>query len=68
MRTIALLTVAVASLFLIGARPPLKTSIVPATGDSYVATNSAAQEDPEGLRDRNFGSLDFIKVWYASKL
>jgi hypothetical protein len=41
-------------------------SIVLSTSqDSYVVADAASAEDPQGLRERNFGELDFVKVWYA---
>ena len=52
----------------LGAKAPQKTIALDATADAYIVTNAAAPEDPEGLRDKNFGAQDFLKVWYAWKV
>lgn len=65
----SLLIIVGISLFLaLGATPPVKSVILEAVEDAYVVTDAAATEDPEGLRDQNFGSLDFVRTWYASKV
>lgn len=43
----------------------VKTVIIPATEDSYVVADLAAPDDPQGLRTKNYGSLEFLKTWYA---
>lgn len=64
-----LLMVALVTLFLaLGAGPPVKSVVLEAAEDAYVVTDAAATEDPQGLRDQNFGSLDFARTWYASKV
>ena len=44
---------------------PLKTLLIEASGDAYVVTDLASEEDPQNFRDTNYGSLDFLKTWYA---
>lgn len=39
-----------------------------AAEDAYVVADIAAAEDPEGLKDKNFGSLDFVQVGYVWKV
>ena len=43
----------------------LKTVIIEASGDAYLVTDLASEEDPQGFRDTNYGSLEFLKTWYA---
>lgn len=47
------------------ARNAEESLVLPALEDAYVVVDSSKQEDPTGLRDRNFGGLEFTKVWYA---
>lgn len=64
-----LLTVTVLSLLLTTAAGPRDESIVlEGIGDTYVVADLAAPDDPQGLRDRNFGGLEFIKTWYVSQV
>ena len=43
----------------------LKTLIIQASEDAYVVTDLASEEDPQNLRGTNYGSLEFLKAWYA---
>jgi hypothetical protein len=60
----ALLTLAIT----LGAAPPDDSTLVPTSDDTYVVADISAPDDPQGLRDKNFGGLDFIKIWYASQV
>ncbi len=42
----------------------LQSVVIPATGSSYIITDASTTADPQGLRDKNFGTQDFINVWY----
>jgi hypothetical protein len=42
--------------------------LLEASDDTYVVADVAEAEDPQGLRDRNFGGLDFLKIWYATQI
>ena len=53
---------------LTGTQSTLKSVILNGTEDAYVVTDASATEDPEGLREQNFGSQEFVKVWYAWKI
>jgi hypothetical protein len=53
---------------LMGAAPPDESALVQASDDTYVVADVAAPDDPQGLRDKNFGGLDFLKIWYASQV
>jgi hypothetical protein len=61
-----LLVSMVAALSLLGAAPPPteESAIVIASEDAYVVTD-ISNTDTQGLKDKNFGNLDFVKVWYA---
>src|SRR6266851_1615525 len=52
---------------IVGAAPPQteESVVVPSIEDAYVVTDVSSGGDPQGLRDKNFGTQDFIKVWYA---
>jgi hypothetical protein len=52
----------------VGAAPVDDSLVIQATDDTYVVADVAAPDDPQGLRDKAFGGLDFIKVWYASQV
>ena len=43
----------------------MKSLIINASGDSYVVTDIADDTDPQGFRETNYGSLEFLKTWYA---
>ena len=43
----------------------LKILIIDASEDTYVVTDLASAEDPQGFRKQNYGSLEFLKTWYA---
>src|SRR6266487_2430056 len=53
---------------LLGAAPPDDSVLLQASDDTYVVGDVAAPDDPQGLRDKNFGGLDFLKIWYASQV
>jgi hypothetical protein len=53
---------------LVGAAPPDDSVLLPAVGDTYVVADVAAPDDPQGLREKTFGGLDFMKIWYASQV
>ena len=42
----------------------LQSTIIPATGTAYIVTDTSTTADPQGLRDKNFSTQDFINVWY----
>jgi len=42
----------------------LQSVIIPSTGTAYVVTDTSTTDDPQGLRDKNFSTQDFINVWY----
>ena len=58
-----------AVLLVMGASPPPgqqeQSVLISGSDDAYVVTDAASQQDPNGLRDKNFGGLDFLKIWYA---
>lgn len=54
--------------FSIAATPPDDSVVLNATEDSYVVADVASSDDPQGLRDKNFGGLDFLKIWYANQV
>lgn len=68
MNKLLFIIVAISLFLALGAKPPVKSTILEAVEDAYVVTDAAATEDPQGLRDQNFGSLDFVRTWYASKV
>ena len=68
MRNVGLLFLAaLLSLILLGASP-VKSIVINATEDAYLVTDNAAPDDPQGLRDTNYGSLDFVRAWYVWKV
>ena len=52
----------------LGAGSTVKSVVLETTGDTYVVTDNSNEQDPEGLRDRNFGSLEFSRAWYRWKV
>ena len=42
----------------------LQELIIPANGSAYVVSDTSTTADPQGLRDQNYSTQDFIKVWY----
>jgi hypothetical protein len=68
MRILVVLTLLVSSGLSIAAAPPDDSVMLEATDDSYVVADVSAADDPQGLRDKNFGGLDFLKVWYANQV
>ena len=61
---ILVLLVGLASLTALG-QSSVKSMILNATEDTYVVTDLADQADPQGFRKQNYGSLEFLKTWYA---
>jgi hypothetical protein len=45
--------------------PTEESVVVPSAQDAYAVTDIANDGDPQHLKDTNFGTQDFIKVWYA---
>ena len=54
--------------FSVAATPPDDSVVLNATEDSYVVADVSSSDDPQGLRDKNFGGLDFLKIWYANQV
>jgi hypothetical protein len=52
----------------LGAAPPDESVLLGATDDTYDVADISAPDDPQGLRDKNFGGLDFLKIWYVSQV
>lgn len=50
---------------LLGAAPAEESVLLTATEDAYVVSDVSTTDDPLGLRERNFGSPEFVKIWYA---
>ena len=48
----------------IGSSGTLQSKIIPATGTAYIVTDASTTDDPQGLRDQNFHTQDYINVWY----
>lgn len=46
----------------------IDSKLLTAVGDAHITTDASSTSDPQGLRDRNFGELDFIAVSYANKV
>lgn len=65
---VSLLLLSCQALGVEGEKTRIKSVVLEATEDVYLTTDAAATEDPQGLRDKNFGSQDFVKVWYAWKV
>lgn len=61
------LLVLAAGLLLLGAmgQSTLKVLVLDAVEDTYVVTDLADEADPQGFRQQNYGSLEFLKTWYA---
>ncbi len=49
----------------VGALPPTNVVAIQATDDAYVVADTSDESDPEKLRDAKFGTLDFVRTWYA---
>jgi hypothetical protein len=41
---------------------PVKSLIINASADSYVVTDINDDTDPQGFREANYGSLEFLKT------
>ncbi len=46
----------------------LQSKVIPVSGNAYIVTDASTTDDPEGLRDKNFSTQDFINVWYQWKV
>jgi hypothetical protein len=68
MRFLLILVLLVSSALSVAAAPPDESMVVEATDNSYVVADVSAPDDPQGLRAKNFGGLDFLKIWYASQV
>jgi len=68
MRFLLVFGLLVASALSVGATPPDDSVVLEATDNSYVVADVSAPDDPQGLRAKNFGGLDFLKIWYASQV
>ena len=65
LRISALFVIVAALAMVFMGQSSLKSLIIDASGDSYVVTDIADDADPQGFRDTNYGSLEFLKTWYA---
>jgi hypothetical protein len=63
-KSLLVLAVGLVSLGVLG-QASVKSLVVEAVEDTYVVTDLASQEDPQGFRQQNYGSLEFLKTWYA---
>jgi hypothetical protein len=63
-KSLLFLVVGLISLGALG-QASLKSLIVDAVEDTYVVTDLASEEDPQEFRKQNYGSLEFLKTWYA---
>ena len=67
-RFLLVLVVLASLVFSVAATPPDDSVVLNATEDSYVVADVSTTDDPQGLRDKNFGGLDFLKIWYANQV
>lgn len=58
----------VSSALSVAATAPDDSIELVATDNSYVVADVSNQDDPQGLRDKNFSGLDFLKIWYANQV
>jgi len=68
MRFLLIFVFLVSSALSVAATAPDESVVVEATDNSYVVADVSAPDDPQGLRTKNFGGLDFLKIWYASQV
>jgi hypothetical protein len=68
MRFLLVFMLLASSALSVAATPPDESMVVEATDNSYVVADISAPDDPQGLRAKNFGGLDFLKIWYASQV
>src|SRR5260370_7834869 len=68
MRFLLVFVLLISSALSVAATPPDESMVVEATDNSYVVADISAPDDPQGLRAKNFGGLDFLKIWYASQV
>jgi hypothetical protein len=68
MRFLLIIVLLVSSALSVAATPPDESVVLEATDDTYVAADISVPDDPQGLRAKNFGGLDFLKIWYASQV
>ena len=68
MRFLLIFGLLISSALSVAAATPDDSVVVEATDNSYVVADISAPDDPQGLRAKNFGGLDFLKIWYASQV
>src|ERR1700716_713196 len=68
MRFLLIFVLLVSSALSVAAALPDASTVVAAPATSSVVADIAAPDDPQGLRAKNFGGLDFLKIWYASQV
>jgi hypothetical protein len=68
MRFLLIFVLLVSSALSVGAAPPDDSVVVEASDNSYVVADVSTADDPQGLRAKNFGGLDFLKIWYAAQV
>src|SRR6266849_5955791 len=68
MRFLLIFVFLVSSALSVAATPSDESMVVGATDNSYGVADISAPDDPQGLRAKNFGGLDFLKIWYASQV
>jgi hypothetical protein len=68
MRFALVLVLLLSSGLSIAATSPDESVVLDATENTYVVADINAPDDPQGLRAKNFGGLEFLKVWYASQV
>jgi len=42
----------------------LQSKILTSTGTAYVVSDTSTTDDPQGLRDQNYSTQDFLNIWY----
>src|SRR5262245_52234142 len=52
----------------VAATPPDDSVVLNASEDTYVVADVSTTDDPQALRGKNFGGLDFLKIWYANQV
>src|SRR6267378_2990362 len=68
MRFLLVLVLLISSALSIAATAPDESVVIEATDNTYVVADINAPDDPQGLRNKNFGGLEFLKIWYASQV
>jgi hypothetical protein len=67
-RVLLVLALLIPSALSIAATAPDDSMVLNATDDTYVVADVSVADDPQGLRDKNFSGLDFLKIWYANQV